>query len=119
MPIGAVLGFCNMLNRLVMTMMMEGNLPRIVLVFDAPGKTFRHGIYELYKANRPEAPVDLIPQFGLIREAAKAYGITQLEAPTYEADDVIATLATMALEEGIDCNILSGDKDLMQLVTRT
>lgn len=98
--------------------MMEGKQPRIVLVFDAPGKTFRHGIYELYKANRPEAPVDLIPQFALIREAAKAYGIVQLEAPSYEADDIIATMATRALEEGVDCNILSGDKDLMQLVTR-
>ncbi|CAB9506618.1 DNA polymerase I [Seminavis robusta] len=117
MPIGALLGFCNMLNKLVLNVMMEGKQPRIVLVFDAPGKTFRHGIYELYKANRPEAPVDLIPQFALIRQAAKAYGIVQIEAPTYEADDVIATLSRMAVEEGIDCNILSGDKDLMQLVT--
>jgi 5'-3' exonuclease len=60
-----------MLNRLVLNMMMKGEQPRVVLVFDAPGKTFRHGIYELYKANRAEAPVDLIPQFGLIREVAK------------------------------------------------
>lgn len=117
MPVGAVLGFCNMLNRLVLTIMMEGKQPRIVLVFDAPGKTFRHELYDLYKANRPPAPVDLAPQFALVRQAAKAYGIVQIEAPTYEADDVIATLATMAQKEGIDCNILSGDKDLMQLVT--
>jgi DNA polymerase I len=119
MPIGAVLGFCNMLNKLVLNNMMEGKQPRIVLVFDAPGKTFRHGIYELYKANRSEAPVDLIPQFGMIREVAKAYGIAQIEVQTFEADDVIATLARMALQEGVDCNILSGDKDLMQLITPT
>jgi DNA polymerase-1 len=108
-----------MLNRLVLNAMMKGDQPRVVLVFDAPGKNFRHGIYEAYKANRAEAPVDLIPQFPLIREVAKAYGIAQVEAPSYEADDVIATLATMALAEGLDCNILSGDKDLMQLVTPT
>lgn len=106
-----------MLNRLVLNAMMKGDRPRVVLVFDAPGKTFRHGIYQLYKANRAEAPVDLIPQFALVREVAKAYGIAQLEAPQYEADDVIATLATMAVKEGLDTNILSGDKDLMQLVT--
>ena len=108
-----------MLNRLVLNMLMKGEQPRIVLVFDAPGKTFRHDIYDLYKANRDAAPVDLVPQFALVREVAKAYGIVQLEAPTYEADDVIATLATMALKEGVDVNVLSGDKDLMQLVTPT
>jgi len=106
-----------MLNKLVLNMMMKGEQPRIALVFDAPGKTFRHEIYQDYKANRAEAPVDLIPQFGLIRQVATAYGIAQLEAPTFEADDVIATLANMAMEEGVDTNILSGDKDLMQLVT--
>lgn len=119
MPIGAVLGFSNMLNKLVLNRMMNGEQPRIVLVFDAPGKNFRHGIYEEYKANRAEAPVDLIPQFALIRAVAQAYGIVQLEAALYEADDVIATVARMALEEGLDVNILSGDKDLMQLVTPT
>jgi DNA polymerase-1 len=61
--------------------------------------------------------MDLIPQFDLIREAAEAYGIQQIEASNFEADDVIATLATMALKEGVDANILSGDKDLMQLIT--
>jgi DNA polymerase-1 len=61
--------------------------------------------------------MDLIPQFDLIREAAEAYGIHQLEAPNFEADDVIATLVTMALKEGVSANILLGDKDLMQLIT--
>jgi DNA polymerase-1 len=117
MPVGAVLGFCNMLNKLVMNRLLSGELPRIVLVFDSKGKTFRHELYPDYKANRPPCPEDLVPQFDLIRGCARAYGIAQIEAPAYEADDVIATLARMATEEGIDVNILTGDKDLMQLVT--
>lgn len=117
MPTGAVLGFCNMLNKLALDSIINREQPRLVLVFDAKGKTFRHEKYPLYKANRPDAPIDLIPQFPLVRQAAEAYGICQIEAPTYEADDVIATLAIMAVSEGIDVNIFSGDKDLMQLVT--
>jgi DNA polymerase-1 len=119
MPIGAVMGFCNMLNRLVMERMLDGECPRLVLVLDAPGQTFRKEMYPLYKANRAEAPMDLIPQFQLIREAATAYGIVQLEASGYEADDVIATLCDMAANQGKNLNvhILSGDKDLMQLIT--
>jgi len=99
-PTGAVLGFCNMINRLVLNKLINGETPRLVLVFDAKGKNFRHELYEEYKANRPPCPVDLIPQFELVREAAKAFGIPQLEAAGYEADDVIATLATRAWEEG-------------------
>jgi DNA polymerase-1 len=117
MPTGAVLGFCNMLNKLALNKMLNGETPRLVLVFDPPGKTFRHTIYRDYKSHRPEAPVDLIPQFALVRQAAKAYGICQIEAPGFEADDVIATLCRMARDEGLDVNIFSGDKDLMQLVT--
>jgi DNA polymerase-1 len=74
-------------------------------------------LYPKYKANRLQRPIDLIPQFDLVREAATAYGIPGMEASGFEADDVIATLATQALSEGIDTHILSGDKDLMQLVT--
>ena len=117
LPTGATLGFCNMLNRLVLNRMLNGEEPRVILVFDSQGKNFRHDLYSEYKANRQAAPMDLIPQFQLVRQAAKAYGIPQVEAPNYEADDVIATLAQMAQKEGIDTNILSGDKDLMQLVT--
>jgi 5'-3' exonuclease len=117
MPVGAVLGFCNMLNRLVLNRSLSGDQPRIVLVFDSKGKNFRHEMYPDYKANRGPCPEDLVPQFDLIREAATAYGIDQIEAPAFEADDVIATLATMAREEGINVHVLSGDKDLMQLVT--
>lgn len=74
-------------------------------------------MYPEYKANRQACPEDLIPQFDFVKEAADAYGILTLEAPGYEADDVIATIATKAMEEGTHVNILSGDKDLMQLVT--
>ena len=116
-PIGAVLGFCNMLNRLVLNRLISGERPRLVLVFDPIGKNFRHDLYPDYKANRKECPMDLKPQFALIREVAKAYGINELEADGFEADDVIATLVTMAMKEGVDCHILSGDKDLMQLIT--
>ncbi|GAX20564.1 DNA polymerase I [Fistulifera solaris] len=116
MPTGAVMGFCNMLNRLILNRMVQGVQPRIVLVFDAKGKTFRHELYNEYKAHRAEAPMDLIPQFSLIRQAGLAYGMPMIEAPNYEADDVIATLAGMAQREGLDVHILSGDKDLMQLI---
>jgi len=116
-PVGAVLGFCNMLNKLILNRLLAGEEPRMVLVFDPNGKNFRHDLYPEYKANRKECPMDLKPQFALIREAAKAYGIHELEATGYEADDVIATLVTMAMKEGVDCHILSGDKDLMQLIT--
>jgi DNA polymerase-1 len=77
MPTGAVLGFCNMLNRLILNRMVSGERPRLVLVFDAKGKTFRHDLYPEYKGNRPSAPMDLIPQFDLIRDVAIAYGICQ------------------------------------------
>lgn len=117
MPTGAVMGFCKMLNSMLLDRMIRGEQPRLVLCFDAKGKNFRHELYQAYKANRPAAPMDLVPQFDLVRQAAQAYGICQIEAFSFEADDVIATLATMAVDEGVDANILSGDKDLMQLVT--
>jgi DNA polymerase-1 len=118
-PTGATLGFCNMLNKLVMTPMLKGEQPRIALIFDSKdGTNFRKELYPDYKSHRPECPEDLIPQFDFVRDAADAYGILQLEAPGYEADDVIATLSTMAMHEGCHVNILSGDKDLMQLVTK-
>ncbi len=116
-PTGAVLGFCNMINRLVLDRLIRGERPRLVLVFDAKGKNFRHDIYKEYKANRPPCPIDLVPQFDLVRSAASAFGIRQLDAVGYEADDVIATLATEGRIQGVNVNIVSSDKDLMQLVT--
>mmetsp|Transcript_34953 Transcript_34953/g.39846 ORF Transcript_34953/g.39846 Transcript_34953/m.39846 type:complete len:681 (+) Transcript_34953:55-2097(+) len=124
MPVGAVLGFCNMLNRIALNQLLNGEMqskkkpPRVILVFDVKGKTFRHDMYSDYKANRPECPMDLVPQFDMIHEAAKAYGIPEIEAAGYEADDVIATLATNALEQGLNTHILSTDKDLMQLIKK-
>eukprot|EP00980_Cylindrotheca_fusiformis_P011385 scaffold2638_cov114-Cylindrotheca_fusiformis.AAC.13 len=118
-PCGAVLGFCNMLNRLLLNSMLDGKSPHLVLCKDASGPTFRNDLYHEYKGNRPEAPMDLIPQFELIYQAAEAYGLVQIEAPGYEADDIIATLSRQAMEKGISVDILSGDKDLMQLITNS
>jgi 5'-3' exonuclease len=126
MPIGAVMGFCNMLNRLVLNDMMQGKRPRLVLCLDAPiseddpetPRTFRHELYPDYKGHRPSLPLDLIPQFQLIAQAAKAYGMISIQAPGFEADDVMATLGTMAYRQGLHVKILSGDKDLMQLITK-
>lgn len=118
MPIGAVMGFCSMLNKLMLTSMLKGETPLLVHCLDAPGKTFRKDMYPDYKAHRPPCPLDLVPQFDLINKAARAYGMIQIQAVGFEADDVIATLATIgSQQEGLDVKILSGDKDLMQLVT--
>ena len=118
MPTGATMGFCNMINRLVLNQALQGQEPRVVLVFDSKdGTNLRKELYPEYKSNRKRCPEDLVPQFDFVRNAATAYGIAQVEAPSYEADDVIATLTEMAKEEKLHVNILSGDKDLMQLVS--
>ncbi len=118
MPTGAVMGFCSMLNKLVLNSMLRGETPILIHCLDAPGKSFRNDLYPDYKAHRPPIPLDLVPQFDLINKAVKAYGMVQIQAPGFEADDVIATLATVGSQtEGLDVRIFSGDKDLMQLVT--
>ena len=86
------------------------------MIFDASEVTFRNEIYAKYKANRPPPPDDLVPQFPLIREAARAFNVTVCELDGFEADDLIATYARLALEAGATCTIVSSDKDLMQLV---
>ena len=116
LPVGAVAGFCNMLHRYV-----EGNTgpdapTHVAVIFDYSGKSFRNDMYDQYKANRPPAPEDLVPQFPLTREATKAFNIACEEVEGYEADDIIATLAVQAREAGGRCTIISSDKDLMQLV---
>lgn len=116
-PTGALHGVCRMLQNLLLTRLLKGDRPRVVLAFDFKGPNFRHDIYSDYKANRGPCPEDLVPQFALIREAAEAFGVVQVEAEGYEADDVIATLTRQALNDGVDVDILSGDKDLMQLIT--
>ncbi|KAL9183866.1 hypothetical protein ACHAXT_004722 [Thalassiosira profunda] len=116
-PTGALHGVCRMLQNLLLTRMLNGDRPRVVLAFDAKGPNFRHDLYPEYKANRGPCPEDLIPQFELVQQACDAFGVVQVEAEGYEADDVIATLTRQALDEGVDVDILSGDKDLMQLIT--
>ncbi len=115
-PTGAVSGYCNMLWKLIEDMR-DGDRPtHLAVIFDAGKHTFRNDIYPQYKANRPPAPDDLIPQFPLVREATRAFGVSCVELAEYEADDLIATYARLAREAGAQCTIVSSDKDLMQLV---
>ncbi len=119
LPVGAISGFCNMLYKLLNnTKSNEINQPtHIAVVFDHKGPTFRSKIYSDYKMNRSEPPEDLIPQFELIRQATKAYGLPCLEMEGYEADDIIATYVESAKNNGWEATIISSDKDLMQLVS--
>ncbi|MDB5471149.1 MAG: polA, partial [Caulobacter sp.] len=115
LPVGAVQGFCNMLWKLMRDM--QGDAPtHLAVVFDHSEKTFRNKLYDKYKAHRPPPPEDLIPQFPLVREATKAFGVPCLELPGYEADDVIAAYACKVRDLGGEVLIVSSDKDLMQLV---
>ena len=115
LPIGAVAGFCNMLWSQLANSKGSTAPTHIACVFDYSSKTFRDDIYDKYKANRPELPEDLRPQFPLTREATLAFGVASLELENYEADDIIATLARQAVEAGGEVTIISSDKDLMQL----
>ncbi|MDA1097467.1 MAG: DNA polymerase I [Proteobacteria bacterium] len=116
LPIGAVSGFCNMLAKLVDDVRDAGEVDFFGVIFDAARKTFRNDIYPEYKANRPPAPEDLVPQFPLVKRASQAFNLATIEMPGYEADDVIATYARQAREAGMLVTIVSSDKDLMQLV---
>lgn len=115
-PIGAVYGFSNMIMKLLQDLEDAEKPTHLAVIFDSKGKTFRNDIYADYKANRPPAPEDLIPQFPLIREATRAFGLPSIEMDMYEADDLIATYATQARAKGWDVTIVSSDKDLMQLL---
>ena len=117
LPVGAVAGFCNMLVRLMDDMAAEESPTHLAVIFDASGKTFRNDIYPDYKANRDAPPEDLMPQFPLVREAVKAFGIPSIELQGYEADDLIAAYTHAATQSGACVSIVSSDKDLMQLVT--
>ncbi|MDE2030591.1 MAG: DNA polymerase I, partial [Alphaproteobacteria bacterium] len=112
--VNAVYGYCNMLNKLIATGQIDHN--PIAVIFDAGRKTFRNEIYKQYKAHRPEPPPELVPQFALIREATRAYGLPAVELANYEADDLIAAYAKEAHKKGIPVRIISSDKDLMQLI---
>ena len=111
-PVNAVMGFCNMLNRL----QNEVKAVHAAVIFDAARKTFRNEIYPEYKAHRPEAPEELRPQFAIVREAARAFGFPSIESEGFEADDLIATYAKVARAKNWNVVIVSSDKDLMQLI---
>jgi DNA polymerase-1 len=117
MPVGAVSGFCNMLWKLLCDMKGDPEAPtHLAVIFDHSEKTFRNTLYDQYKAHRPPPPEDLVPQFGLVRDASRAFGVPAIELPGYEADDLIAAYACKVRELGGETVIVSSDKDLMQLV---
>ena len=115
LPVGAVSGYCNMLWKLLEDMKSDAPT-HLAVIFDASEKTFRNDIYKEYKAHRPPAPEDLIPQFPLVRDATRAFGVSCVEMKGFEADDLIATYARLGREAGAKVTIVSSDKDLMQLV---
>jgi DNA polymerase-1 len=117
LPVGAVAGFCNILwNELSRSTANGKAATHLAVVFDYSSDTFRNTLYPEYKANRPELPEDLRPQFPLTREATRAFNVACLETEGFEADDIMATLARVAVEAGGSCTIISSDKDLMQLI---
>jgi DNA polymerase-1 len=112
-PVNAVLGFTNMLLKLLDDL----QATHVAVIFDSARESFRNEIFPDYKANRPDPPDELIPQFPLVRDATRAFNVECLERPGFEADDLIATYARKALSEGFEVMIVSSDKDLMQLVS--
>ena len=121
MPTGAVNGFCNMLFKLLEDSKSKENLEKpthFAVIFDSARKNFRNEIYKDYKANRSEAPDDLIPQFDFIRKSVNAFNLPSIELINYEADDLIATYVDQITKIGAKVTIVSSDKDLMQLYKR-
>ena len=116
LPVGAVHGFCAMLWKLLQDSKKSSGPTHLAVIFDASEKTFRNEIYKDYKAHRPPAPEELVPQFSLIRDAVRAFNIACIEQNGYEADDLIATYAKATLAAGGEVTVVSSDKDLMQLV---
>jgi len=120
MPTGAVNGFCNMLYKLLEESRSDDseNKPtHFAVIFDSARKNFRNEIYKDYKANRSDAPEDLIPQFKYIRKSVEAFNLPSIELSNYEADDLIATYAKKITKSGAKVTVISSDKDLMQLVS--
>ena len=118
LPTGAVNGFCNMLYKLLEDTKSSNAPSHLAVIFDSARKTFRNDIYKDYKANRGDPPEDLIPQFKIIKESVKAFGLPSIELSGFEADDIIATYATQAEKKNWKVSIISSDKDLMQIVTK-
>ena len=118
LPTGAVSGFCNMLNKLLQDSKSDDNNLKpthFAVIFDSARKNFRNDIYPDYKANRSDAPDDLIPQFEYIRKSVIAFNLPSVELINYEADDLIATYTEQVLLKGGKVTIVSSDKDFMQL----
>jgi DNA polymerase-1 len=112
-PTGAIFGFA----RDVLYLLEEKKPDYLFCAFDMPGKTFRHEIYEEYKGHRPPMPDDLVPQIASIRRLIKAFGIPALGRQSYEADDILATVAQITEERGGQCYLVTADKDCRQLIT--
>ena len=118
LPTGAVSGFCSMLFKLLEDSKSDSNSQKpthFAVIFDSARKNFRNEIYSDYKANRSEAPDDLVPQFEYIRKSVMAFNLPSVDLVNYEADDLIATYADQILQKGAKVTIVSSDKDLMQL----
>ena len=115
-PVGAVYGYTTMLWKLAKDLHDADGPTHLAVILDHSSKSFRNDIYDLYKANRPEPPEDLRPQFPLIRDATRAFSLPCIETEGYEADDLIASYTEAAVAAGWDVTIVSSDKDLMQLI---
>lgn len=116
LPTGAVRIFATKILQFVRDGAMGITPTHLAIIFDKSENSFRKALYPLYKANRSDPPEDLVPQFPLMREVVRAFGLQPVEQDTYEADDLIATYATQARAAGADVLIISADKDLMQLI---
>ena len=112
-PTNALYGFINMLQKVIR----EEKPDYLVVAFDSPGKTFRHKIFPNYKANRDAPPEELSRQFPYFEPLVKAYGLSSIRRPGFEADDIIGTLAKKGKQKGLEIVIVSGDKDMMQLIS--
>jgi DNA polymerase-1 len=117
-PVGAVYGYTTMLWKLAEDLNKADGPTHLAVILDKSSSSFRNDLYDQYKANRPEPPADLVPQFPLIRDATRAFSLACIEEEGLEADDLIASYAREATRRGWDVTIVSSDKDLMQLVGR-
>jgi DNA polymerase-1 len=115
-PVGAVYGYTTMLWKLADDLDKADGPTHLAVILDKSSHSFRNEIYDQYKANRPDPPEDLVPQFPLIRDATRAFSLPCIEEPGVEADDIIASYARAATRKGWDVTIVSSDKDLMQLI---
>ena len=115
-PVGAVYGYTTMLWKLVDELNKADGPTHMAVILDKSEHTFRNELYDKYKAQRPPAPEDLVPQFPMIRDATRAFSLPCIEELGWEADDLIASYAKAALAQGWQVTIVSSDKDLMQLI---